>query len=313
MAGSVKRQAPVRIADEIIDADKLTERNYVVRDICMMTMNNESTINFLASLGLIHNSAMCCNTPMRLMNRCTSSDGKAWRCCVCMHYRSIRQDSFFSGSRLPLPRLIELIYWWAALDCKQYVVMEQVGIGTEAIVKWYNYFRELCAVWCIDNAMQIGGEGMVVEIDETKFTHQKFYNGRYEECRWILGMVERQSLRCVLVPVSDRNASTLLPIIAQHVLPETRIITDGWLAYQQMSNHTNMNHNLHFVDPNDATFHTNTIERTWGKIKDKYRAMHGTSDNLFETYLQEFCWRRSHKHNMFMSFVKCIRTYYPLS
>ncbi|CAI9720272.1 Hypothetical predicted protein [Octopus vulgaris] len=297
MAGPVKRKTTGRIVDEIIDADKLTEKSYVFRDIHAMTMNNESTINFLASLGLIHNSAMCCNQPMRLMTRSTSSDGKAWRCYVCSHYRSIRQDSFFSGSHLPLARLIDLIYWWAVFECKQRVVMEQVGIGPEAIVKWYNYFREICAVWCNDNAMQIGGEGTVVEIGETKFTRHKHYTGPYEN-RLLLGMVERRSLRCVFVPISDRNASTLLPIIAQHVLPETRIIIDGGLAYQELLNHSDINCNLHFVDPRNATFNTNTIERTWREFKDKYRNMHGTSDNLFDTYLQEFCWRRSHKQKI---------------
>ena len=51
--------------------------------------------------------------------------------------------------------------------------------------------------------------------------------GHYHEAHWVLGMVERETNVCMMVAVPDRTAATLLPIIAQHVLPGKRIITDG--------------------------------------------------------------------------------------
>ena len=30
-----------------------------------------------------------------------------------------------------------------------------------------------------------------------------------------------------------------------------------------------------------------------------YRSMHGTSDNLFDSYLQEYMWKKQHKENIF--------------
>ena len=47
-----------------------------------------------------------------------------------------------------------------------------------------------------------------------------------------------------------------------NVLPGTRIITDMWQSYNALPNHSAVNHGLHFVDPNDPTVHTNTIEGT---------------------------------------------------
>ena len=38
------------------------------------------------------------------------------------------------------------------------------------------------------------------------------------------------------------------------------IITDGWQAYNQLAQHYVVHHQLHFVDPNDPTLHTNMIE-----------------------------------------------------
>ena len=96
-----------------------------------------------------------------------------------------------------------------------------------------------------------------------------------------------------IVPVPDCSA-TLLPLIQQHVLPGTHIITDGWRAYRQLPNHNWVNHKLHFIDPNDKTVHTNTVEGTCANVKSKYHAMHGMSNSLFPTYLQEFSWRHNH-------------------
>uniref|UniRef100_A0A0L8FJP7 ISXO2-like transposase domain-containing protein n=1 Tax=Octopus bimaculoides TaxID=37653 RepID=A0A0L8FJP7_OCTBM len=116
------------------------------------------------------------------------------------------------------------------------------------------WLEDICAQWCIDN---------LVEIDESKFMHRKYHRGRYREGHWVLGMVERRSLRCVLVPVENRSAATLLPIIAKHVVPGTKIITDCWRAYNSLQNHSTINHRDTFVDPNAATIHTNTVEGMW--------------------------------------------------
>ena len=67
--------------------------------------------------------------------------------------------------------------------------------------------------------MQLGGNGAIVEIDESKFMHWKYH--------WVFGLIEHDTLNTVLVPIEDRSAQTLLPIIARHVLPNTHIITDG--------------------------------------------------------------------------------------
>ncbi|CAI9734530.1 Hypothetical predicted protein [Octopus vulgaris] len=300
-----------RIVDSVLSVDAITQRSHHMRDIYAMRYA-DSTIQFLASVGLIHNSSECCNEQMYLASRNTVSDGKMWRCTVCKQYRSIRRDSFFAGSHLSLTCILELMYYWAIIDCKQKVVMGEVEIGREAIVNWYNYFRDVCAMWCFDHPVQLGGEDVVVEIDESKFMHRKYHRGTYREGHWVLGIIERSSLRCVLVPVQDRSAATLLPIITRHVLPGTKIITDSWRAYNSLPNHLTVNHSVNFVDPNDASIHTNTVEGMWSHVKSNYRKMHGTSDNLFSTYLHEFCWRRYNSSNTFMSFIKCIRQYYPV-
>ena len=41
-------------------------------------------------------------------------------------------------------------------------------------VDWYNFVRDICAQHFIDNPVQIGGQGIEVEIDESKFGKRKY-------------------------------------------------------------------------------------------------------------------------------------------
>lgn len=313
MAGVCERRRPkirVKIVDEIINKEDLIQKEYTLRDIHQITRDIDSTIEFLASVGLLHNSMTCCGFAMVSVIRKPNSDGRAWRCCVCKSIRSIRNDSFFSKSAIRLTRLLELIYWWTSIESTQSVVMDQVGLGSEAIVNWHNYFRDVCAMWCIDHPTKIGGERVKVDVAESKFMHRQYHRGRYKEGQRILGMVERHSLNSVLVPVPDQSGATLLPIILKHVLPGTCIITDGCHSYEKLPE--SADHSLRFMDPKDEKPNRNTTERTWNNMKNKYKRLYGPCGNLFSTYLQEFSWRRIHTDNTFMSFIYWIRHYYPV-
>ncbi len=201
------------IVNDVIDSVNLTNEIYLLRDIHQVTVNPDQTILWLARHGLLHNTANCCGEPMGFVNKATRSDGKVWYCKVCKSSRSVRADSFFSGSHITLSKLLELMYWWADVDCRQRVVMHQVGIEAEAIVNWFNFFRDICCMYVIDHPVQLGGPGREVEVDESKFMHRKYHRGQYREGHWVLGMIERGTNNCVLVPVDDRSAATLVPII----------------------------------------------------------------------------------------------------
>jgi len=100
------------------------------------------------------------------------------------------------------------------------------------------------------------------------------------------------------------------------ILPHTRVVSDMWRAYGGIHNlgrfyrHVSINHSLYFVDPNDPTVHTQTIEGFWSIAKAKYRSMRGTSLKLFPTYLDELMWRRTYNDNPFMEMLYWIRFYY---
>ena len=50
----------------------------------------------------------------------------------------------------------------------------------------------------------------------------------------------------------------------------------------------------------------------WGEQtkKRRSRSMHGTSDNLFDSYLQEYMWKKQHKDYIFGNILYWISFYY---
>ena len=148
---------------------------------------------------------------------------------------------------------------------------------------WTNYAREV-----LDTILQkhenniIGGPGVIVEIDESKFGKRKYHKGRRVDGVWVFGGIERDSKKCFFTTVEDRTADTLVYIIKQHIKPLTTIISVCWRAYSSLNSegftYLTVNHSVNFVDP-DSGAHTNTIESTWRALK-KSLPKNGTQKTL---------------------------------
>jgi len=197
-------------------------------------------------------------------------------------------------------------------------------LSWQTAVDWANFCRDVCMQWIVDNPIEIGGmdlqgQPLEVEIDKSYFFHRKYHRGQRRDGMWVFGGTERGSGRCFTEIVDRRDAATLLPLVEQHILPGTRIISDMWPAYatiDQLNNgvyaHDTVNHSLHFVDPVDDTIHTQNIEGMWAHAKRKLRYQFGTSRALFPGYLDEFVWRKSHPERKFSNFLQCVSEQYPV-
>ena len=129
---------------------------------------------------------------------------------------SMCQNSWFSGSRLSIEKVLALTYAWAHKFTTTQAVhetsLDDQSTSTEMMIDWYNYCREVCADRIMNHHVgQIGGPGMTVEI------------GRYIEGQWVFAGICHQMKACFLVPVGQRDKDTLLPIIRAHILPGTCI------------------------------------------------------------------------------------------
>ena len=191
------------------------------------------------------------------------------------------------------------------------------------VIDFYNFFRDICQEWAHREQAnsKLGGLGIVVEIDESKFFKAKYNRGRMlnREYEWVFGLVERGTDRVRFFTVADRTADTLLPIIADNVHDGSIIISDGWRAYGGIRNlqnnyeHRWVNHKKYFVDPTDPRIHTQSVEATWRALKTNLRHLHGTSPELLPTYIFQYMFRRFHKNRkIFQCLLEEIRRQYPV-
>ena len=146
----------------------------------------------------------------------------------------------------------------------------------------------------------IGGPGIIVEIDESKFGKRKHHKARIVEGQWVFGGICRETREIFLVPLPNnkRDRATLIePIILEHIKPGTTIISDCWIAYDKLGTvgfqHLTVNHSYNFIDPHTGA-HTNSIESLWWQIKQQPSETH-TRRNKWNPHLTEYMWRQYHR------------------
>ena len=61
--------------------------------------------------------------------------------------------------------------------------------------------RKVLENWAMKSSEQIGREGEVVEIDESKFWKRKYYKGHHVEGQWVFGGIQSSSEKIFLVLV----------------------------------------------------------------------------------------------------------------
>jgi hypothetical protein len=100
-----------------------------------------------------------------------------------------------------------------------------IVVSRQTISSYHQKFR-LWAVKELDRTnVRLGGNGIVLEIDESLFVKVKHHKGKdlILPQVWVFGLYERdesrEKKRCLLIVVPKRDAYTLLNIIFHYVLP----------------------------------------------------------------------------------------------
>ena len=223
---------------------------------------------------------------------------------------------------MTLEKTVILTYCWAR-DHLQYHAADEARVSLNTSCSWYEHCRDACEAWLQANPVVIGGPGVEVEIDESLFFKRKANRGQLRDGHgWIFGGIERNTGRCFLVEVARRDRATLLPLIVQYIAPGTRILSDEWASYAQIAaipgqnySHDAVNHSQNFVDPNDPTVHTQTVEGMWSHVKKYFRQKHGTNDVQFTSHLHAWVFRNRHrvqKRNFFSAFLGDLPDIYPV-
>jgi transposase-like protein len=279
------------------------------QELKKLFLDEDYCISFLFENNIFEMKEKCtspCNGKMALQTA-----KKIFRCTrkACRKEIPIRAGSFFSTSKLPFSQVLHLAYLWLNnVSIKAMITFG--GISSHTACSLQNAFRNLVSEAVEIEDTIIGGEGIIIEIDEAKFGKRKYHRGHKVDGVWILGGVERTPERKVfLVEVKDRKADLLTHIIKKHVKPGSIIHTDMWKGYDRLEEvgifeHYTVNHSKNFKDP-ETGVHTNTIEGTWNGLKTRIKPRNRVKRQIND-HLWEFIWRRKNSNNLWKAFIKAL-------
>ena len=117
----------------------------------------------------------------------------------------------------------------------------------------------------------------------------------------MFGGIERETKRCFLVPILNRNQETLIDVITNYILPGTTIISAYYEGFQSLR----IDHNIHIVDPYDPRIHMQNVERLWLKVGNGI-CHYERKSTAMAGYLAEFMfnYRTSNKLETFLLAIK---------
>lgn len=273
--------------------------------------NEEATIRFLQDNHVFYETYNCqeCNNEMKKYYNpdrfvCTR------RSCTKRGTRvSARIGTFFHTTCLSTLDIISIAHMWLCEFTVKSCIL-YTGHSSKTLCSYFQHFRQLVTSALSETDSVIGGDGAIVEIDETKLGKRKYNRGHRVDGVWVLVGIERGANGGIfLVPVPDRSQLTLSRIIQQHVRPGTIVHTDCWRGYSNLLDlgfeHVTVNHSQAFVDPVTGAC-TNTVEGLNSGLKRKI-PVRNRIENGIEYHLGEYIWRRLNKNRLFDAFIDALR------
>jgi transposase len=184
-------------------------------------------------------------------------------------------------------RLIEYFVIGATARC----TARLLNMSKNTTSYYFKRLREIIAMHLEKEANEmIIGE---IEVDESYFGGtRKGKRGRGASCKIpVFGLLKRGGKVYTKI-IPDASASSLLPIIAEKIVPDSIVYTDCWKGYNALDvtdfKHYRINHSKIFADKKN---HINGIENFWNQAKRHMRKYNGIAKEGFYLFLKECEWR----------------------
>lgn len=248
-----------------------------------------------------------------VVDQATNVGGKAarkgcYQCNACREQFTVTVGTVFESSKVPLNKWLLATYLMSS--SKKGISAHQLHrtLGVTYKTAWFMAHRIREAMNPADPA-PIGGEGKVVEVDETyvggkeanKHANKRNSRDMFGRKEAVLSLVERGGrVRSFHVP--RVTAKTLRPIIVQTAHRASHLMTDGARMYprvgKEFAAHSAVDHAAgEYVRM--GFHHSNTVENYFSILK---RGVVGTFHHVSEAhlarYLAEFDFRYSHRSGL---------------
>jgi transposase-like protein len=240
-------------------------------------------------------------------------EGKSHRpglyyCHECGGQFTVTVGTVFERSKIPLTK------WWMAAHMfnsgKNGVSAHEIHrtLGVTYKTAWFMMHRLREAMNEL-KPTSMGGEGQVVQIDETytgnTSKRAKSYKKGLKDKRAIVALVDPANGRARVFHVKDVNAKTVRGILVKNASRKSTLVTDEALIYRKVGRefaaHERVFHK-HGWYVTKSGFTTNNVENFFGNFK---RSMRGTyrfcSEQHLKRYLAEFEFRHNNRSGLGIS------------
>ncbi|KCZ75276.1 hypothetical protein H311_03749, partial [Anncaliia algerae PRA109] len=135
------------------------------------------------------------------------------------------KNTFLQDCKLPANKVLEFFYYFLC-KCSFSSIKLITGLSTQTTSRLMSKAYEIIAKGIDESDTKIGGSGIIVQLDESKFGKRKYNKGHAVEGVWLFGGVEETVERKFFaISVPNRNSKTLTRLILKHVLPGSIIVT----------------------------------------------------------------------------------------
>jgi transposase-like protein len=228
------------------------------------------------------------------------------KCGECRKQFTAKVGTVFEDAKIPLHKMLQAVH--LMMSSKKGISSHQLSRVLEVQYNsaWFLSHRIREAMRSGDLA-PFGAEGTPVEVDETYFGQKKGMRkarGGGAHKFGILALVDRKSGTMRTFTFDKFRAEQVQPIVRANVAREARLMTDEALMYrklgQEYAEHgTTLHSAKQYVDYDDRTIHTNTVEGAFSIFK---RGMKGIYQHCAEKhlhrYLAEFEFRYSNRERL---------------
>lgn len=224
------------------------------------------------------------------------------KCYQCRKQFTVKVGTVFESSHVPLYKWFQATY--LLCSSKKGISAHQLHRVLEVSYKtaWFmaHRLREAMATMGME---PMGGEGAVVEVDETfigrdksvKPDHEKKGRG-YAHKHKVLALVDRKTGRARAMVVDSLKAKDLMPLLAENIAPETAVCTDEAGQYVHLGKHFNghgvVRHGIGEYGRGET--HTNTIEGYFSIFK---RGMKGVYQHCAKKHLHRYVAEFNFRYN----------------
>lgn len=215
------------------------------------------------------------------------------KCGECRKQFTAKVGTVFEHARLPLTKMLQAVH--LIVSSKKGISAHQLSRVLEVQYKsaWFLAHRIREAMRSGDLATPFGSGGGAVEVDETYISAKSDYNGNrrgYGHKHAVLALVDRESGQSRWFHINNSRAADIHPIVAANISREARLMTDEAKMYRKIgrdfAEHSTTTHAaFQYVDLNDRSIHTNTVEGAFSIFK---RGMRGVYQHCAEHHLHRY-------------------------